>query len=81
MDKKIEIYTSPTCHYCTEMKEFLNGKSVAYTEYDVMADEEKRKELTERSKQLGVPVMFVDGTEMIVGFDKQKITETLGLTE
>ncbi len=81
MDKKIEIYTSPGCHFCKDLKNFLDERSIAYTEYDVTADEEKRKELTERSQQLGVPVMFIDNTEMIVGFDKQKVMEALGITE
>ena len=81
MDKKIEIYTSPTCHYCKDLKSFLDERSLSYTEYDVVADEEKRKELTERSQQLGVPVMFVDGDNMVVGFDKQKVMEALGVSE
>ena len=77
--KKVEIYTSPTCHFCKDLKEFLEGHKIEYLEYDVVADEEKRKELTERSQQLGVPVLFVDETEMVVGFDKKKITEALGI--
>ena len=80
MDKKVEIYTSPTCHFCKDMKGFLDEKKVMYTEYDVTADEEKRKEMTERSQQMGVPVMFIDDSEMIVGFDREKITAALGLS-
>ena len=79
--KKVEIYTSPTCHFCKDLKTFLNEHKVTYTEYDVVADEEKRKELTERSQQLGVPVMFIDDTEMIVGFDKKKTMAALGIAE
>lgn len=81
MEKKVEIYTSPTCHFCTDLKAFLDEKGVAYTEYDVTADEEKRKELTERSQQMGVPVTFIDGTQMIDGFDKDRLTEALGLNK
>lgn len=80
MDKKVEIYTSPTCHFCKDLKGFLDEKGVVYTEYDVTADEEKRKELTERSQQIGVPVMFVDGTDMIVGFDREKVMAAIGLS-
>ena len=78
-EKKVEIYTSPTCHFCTELKTFLDEKNVSYIEYDVTADEEKRKELTDRSQQVGVPVMFVNDTEMITGFDKEKVVAALGL--
>lgn len=80
MEKKVEIYTSPTCHFCTELKAFLDEKKVTYTEYDVTADEEKRKELIDRSQQVGVPVMFIDDTEMIAGFEKEKIAAALGLS-
>ena len=80
-DKKIEIYSSPTCHYCIDLKKFLDEKGVKYTEYDVTVDDEKRKELLERSQQVGVPVMFINDTEMIDGFDKEKIVASLGLSE
>ena len=78
--KKIEVYTSPTCHYCVDLKKFLDEKGVEYIEYDVTADEEKRKELVERSQQVGVPIMFINDSEMIDGFDKEKITASLGLS-
>ena len=81
MDKKVEIYTSLTCHFCKDLKAFLDEKSVMYTEYDVSVDEEKRKELTERSQQMGVPVVFIDDKEMIVGFDREKIIAALGMSE
>ena len=81
MDKKVEIYTSPTCHFCTDLKAFLKEKGVEYTEYDVSANEEKRKELIERSQQMGVPVMFVNDSEKIEGFDKEKVIEVLGISE
>ena len=79
--KKVEIYTSPTCHYCKDLKGFLDEKSITYEEYDVTADEERRKELTERSQQMGVPVMFVDTDTMIVGFDREKVMEALAISE
>ena len=81
MDKKIEIYTSSTCHFCHDAKDFFNERSIAYTEYDVSEDAEKRKELVDRSQQMGVPVIFIEGAEMIIGFDKPKIMEALNLSE
>ena len=39
---------------------------------------EKRKEMLERSGQMGVPVIFI-GEEMIIGFNKPRIVELLGL--
>ena len=36
--------------------------------------------MIEKSGQMGVPVIFVDD-EMLIGFDKDKLSETLGISE
>jgi|TARA_B100000959_G_C14807813_1_gene552509 glutaredoxin len=59
-------------------KEFLKEKKVEYTDYDVSTDMEKRKEMIEKSGQMAVPVVYVDD-EMMIGFDKDKLTSALGL--
>ena len=58
------------------LKEFLNSKKIKFENFDVSADLEKRKEMIDRSGQMGVPVVFVD-KEMIVGFNEEKLTELL----
>jgi glutaredoxin len=59
-------------------KDFFKANSIAYTEYDVASDMAKRKEMVDKSGQLGVPVIII-GDELIVGFDKPKIAKLLGL--
>ena len=59
-------------------KDFFKEKNVAYIEFDVASNLEKRKEMLERSGQMGVPVIFI-GEEMIIGFNKPRIVELLGL--
>lgn len=87
MDKKVTIYTTPTCKFCHAAKEFFDENSVEYTEHDVSTDPEKRQEMIEKSGQMGVPVIFIGGSadsseeaEMVVGFDKEKLSELLGIT-
>ena len=80
MDKKITIYSTPTCHFCHMTKDYLTEKGIAFTDYNVAADLEKRQEMITRSGQMGVPVIFIDD-EMIIGFDKDKIVSTLGISE
>jgi glutaredoxin 3 len=75
---KVTIYSTPTCHYCKDVKEFLKENNVAYEEFDVASNMEKRKEMVEKSGQLGVPVTDIDGT-IIVGFDRAVLTSTLGI--
>ncbi len=74
----IKIYTTPSCAYCKMAKEYFKSKGVAYEEYDVMKDIAKRQEMVTRSGQLGVPVIDIDG-KLVIGFDKHKINEYLGL--
>ena len=78
MNKDVIIYSTPTCHYCHLAKEFFKEQGIAYTEYDVLTDLEKRKEMVDKSGQLGVPVIYIDG-KVVVGFDQGEISSLLGI--
>ncbi len=79
MDKHVTIYSTPTCHFCQMAKEFFTENNVAFTNYDVSVDADKRNEMIQLTGQLGVPVIVLDGSIM-VGFDREKIAEKLGVT-
>ncbi|MDD5152870.1 MAG: glutaredoxin family protein [Candidatus Pacebacteria bacterium] len=76
--KNVTIYSTPTCGYCKMAKDFFTEKGVQYTEYNVATDLEKRKEMIEKSGQMGVPVIIVDDS-LTVGFDKAKLAGLLGV--
>ena len=76
--KSVEVYTTETCPYCTQVKQFLDENDVEYEEVDVSESEEGREEMVEKSDQMGVPVVDIDG-EIIIGFDKEKIKKALDL--
>ncbi|MEK7582033.1 MAG: glutaredoxin domain-containing protein [Patescibacteria group bacterium] len=76
--KQVSIYTTPTCTYCKMSKDFFKENNISYQEYNVAVDLEKRKEIIEKSGQMGVPVIFIDN-EIVVGFDKARFKELLGL--
>lgn len=76
--KKVEIYSTPTCHYCHMAKDFFNENGIAYTEYDVASDLAKRKEMVDLTSQMGVPVIKIDG-DWVVGFNKTAVAKQLGL--
>mgnify|MGYP003581458668 CR=1 FL=1 len=78
MQKEVTIYSTPTCHFCHMAKELFKEKNIAFTDYNVAADMEKRKEMVAKSGQLGVPVLDIGG-EIIVGFDRSKIGELLSI--
>lgn len=77
--KKVEIYSTPTCHYCQLSKDFFKENGVEYIEYNVAEDQDKRAEMVEKSGQMGVPVIVIDGGAPIVGFDEGKLKSELGL--
>ncbi|KKR43497.1 MAG: Glutaredoxin-like protein, YruB-family [Parcubacteria group bacterium GW2011_GWF1_40_6] len=76
--KNVTIYSTPTCHFCHLAKDYFKENNIAYTEYDVASNLEKRKEMVEKSGQMGVPVIII-GDELTVGFDQPKIAGMLGL--
>jgi len=76
----VTIYTTPTCVYCKMVKTFFNEQNVAYDEKDVTRDDKAREEMVQKSGQLGVPVIEIDG-KIAVGFDKKRLSELLGLKE
>jgi glutaredoxin-like YruB-family protein len=76
--KDIKIYSTPTCHYCNIAKDFFKEKGVKYEEFNVSTDLEKRKEMVEKSGQMGVPVIDISG-DIVVGFDEEQISKLLGL--
>ena len=76
--QNVTIYSTPSCHYCRLAKDFFKANNIAYTEYDVASDSEKRKEMVEKSGQMGVPVIII-GDELVIGFDQTELTKLLGL--
>jgi glutaredoxin-like YruB-family protein len=76
--KIVEIYSTPSCHFCHMAKDYFKENNIAYTEYDVASDMEKRKEMIDKSGQMGVPVIII-GDQLTVGFNKPKIAGLLGL--
>jgi glutaredoxin-like YruB-family protein len=76
--KNVIIYSTPTCHFCHIAKDFFNTNKITYTEYDVASNIEKRKEMVEKSGQMGVPVIVIDG-DLLVGFNKTEVARKLGL--
>ena len=77
-EHQVTIYSTPTCVYCKLAKAYFKENGVKYTEFDVASDHEKAEQMIERSGQMGVPVIEIDG-KIIVGFDKPSIKQALGL--
>jgi glutaredoxin 3 len=74
--QKVTIYTTPTCPWCHKAKRFLQENHVAYDEKDVASDLAARQEMIQKSRQMGVPVIDIDG-EVVLGFNEPVLREKL----
>lgn len=75
-DKKIKVYTTPTCPYCDQLKSWLKENDISFEEFNVQENQEKAKEMIEKTGQRGVPQTII-GDEAIVGFQPEKIKKLL----
>lgn len=78
MDKTVTIYSTPVCHFCHMAKDFFTENNIAFTDFDVATDMEKRKEMVDMTGQMGVPVIRI-GDDIVIGFDEGKVKELLGV--
>jgi len=77
---KTKVYSTVTCPYCVTLKEFLASHDIEFEAVDVTSDHDAQKEMIEKSGQMGVPVTTIDDN-VIIGFDREKISELLNIKE
>lgn len=64
----ITIYSTPTCKYCNDAKDFFRANNIDFTEIDVASNQEAKQEMIELSGQMGVPVIRIGTEDVVVGF-------------
>lgn len=72
----IKVFTTPSCPYCTKIKDWLDENGYDYEEFNVAEDKEKAKEMIQRTGKRGVPQTFIGDTE-VIGFQPNKIQEAI----
>lgn len=75
-NKKVVIYSTPTCPYCKRAKDYLSRKGIPFVDRNVAQDRGVAKEMIQKSEQMGVPVITIDG-EVIVGFNQTLLDRLL----
>lgn len=73
---EVVIYTTPTCPYCRQAKEYLRQKGIPFVEKDVTSNPAHAQEMIQVSGQRGVPVLIING-QVIVGFNRPLIEQAL----
>ncbi len=74
----VKVYSTPTCPWCHRVKDFLKANNIVFEDINVAANEAMAKEMMDKSGQMGVPVLDINGT-IIVGFDVGAIKKALNL--
>jgi glutaredoxin/predicted RNA-binding Zn-ribbon protein involved in translation (DUF1610 family) len=72
---EVEIYTTSYCGTCKIAKAYMRRHGIAYTEHDVEADIDRRREFYDRGGK-GTPLIFVRGQRM-EGFDVSEVQRLL----
>ena len=74
----VTVYSTPTCAFCKTEKQWLESLGVSYINRDIEVEEGARDELLAHvdGDFRGVPTTVI-GDEIIVGFDRPKLTEAL----
>ena len=78
MSKIVEIYSTPTCHFCHMAKDWFKEKKVEFTDFNVAENMDKRKEMVDLTGQMGVPVIKI-GNDVVIGFNEDKLAELLNI--
>ncbi len=75
---KVEIYTQWGCPFCVRAKALLDGKGVAYEEYDITLGGPKRAEMRERVPgAMTVPQILI-GDQAVGGCDELQALDRAG---
>ena len=76
----VKLFVTPGCPYCFTLKEFLKEHNIKFKEIDVSQNKEALEEMIKKAGKMEVPVVEIDG-QIVVGFDKEKITKLLKIQE
>ncbi|MEE8566630.1 MAG: glutaredoxin domain-containing protein [Candidatus Bipolaricaulota bacterium] len=78
MSHSVTLYTAETCSWCVAVREYLQAREIDFEQIDVSADPALAEQMVQKTGQMGVPVLDIDGN-MVIGFNKREIDQLLGL--
>ena len=87
--KKITVYSTPTCTYCHQLKNYLEEKKVEFEAIDLAQNPEEGQKLIAKTGQMGVPQTSIQEIDesgkiqkesFIIGFNVNQINEILDIS-
>ena len=73
--KKVVLFTSPTCKWCTVAKNYFKANGIKFKNIDITKDAKAAADCQKHGCR-GVPVILV-GSKWICGFDQKAIEKVL----
>ena len=73
--KKVVVFTSPSCRWCSVVKNHLKKNNIKFKTIDITKDDYAAADCQLHGCK-GVPVVLI-GSKWICGFDEQKIQKAL----
>lgn len=70
------VYSTQSCPYCVLAKNYLKDKGVEFKDLNVGVDRVAAQEMVNKSGQMGVPVIDIDGN-ILVGFQPDMFDKLL----
>ena len=77
--KRVVVYSTPTCSYCSQLKKYFDQHNIKYRNIDVSNDQRAAEQMVKKSGQQGVPQTNING-QVVIGFDRLKINRLLNIT-
>ncbi|HSX46835.1 MAG TPA: glutaredoxin domain-containing protein [Patescibacteria group bacterium] len=72
----VTVYSATWCAFCHAAKDYLDKLGVKYEDLDVEHDPANATASVQKSGQMGIPVLDIDG-DIIIGFDRPRIDAAL----
>jgi glutaredoxin-like YruB-family protein len=76
MALKVKVYSTSTCPWCDKVKDFLKKHKIKFEESDVGIDVNAAREMIEKTGQMAVPIVEING-EFVIGYDEERLKELL----
>ncbi|MEK6982406.1 MAG: glutaredoxin domain-containing protein [Candidatus Micrarchaeota archaeon] len=77
-ENKVIVYSTEWCPWCHRVKEWLTKQGVRYEDRDVEKEPKFAEEMTNKTKQSGIPVVDING-EVIIGYNEPVMRKALGI--
>jgi len=82
--RQVKLFAISTCAWCKKTKRLLDDNEISYeaTDVDMLSGDDKeqaREVVRKHNPRVSYPTLIVDDTEVVVGYDEDRIKELLGI--